>query len=105
MAAAEFQVGLGGATNARSLATLDHQHLRGMAIGARRLHAHQKGSAMIRLLLVGLFSYVTYRYARAFVRSVPDDFEPVGLLAPPKPATATDRSRMAKATARVRRAR
>ena len=56
---------------------------------------------MIRLLLVGLFGYVTYRYARAFIRSVPDDFEPVGLL-PPKPATATAPSKSAKADRRAR---
>ena len=51
---------------------------------------------MIRLLLVGLFGYVTYRYARAFVRSVPDDFEPVGLLPAPKPVTATARLKSSK---------
>jgi hypothetical protein len=58
-----------------------------MAAGACRLQAHQEDPAMIRLLLVGLFGYVTYRYARAFIRSVPDNFEPVGLLPPPKPVT------------------
>ena len=52
---------------------------------------------MIRLLLVGLFGYVTYRYARAFLRSVPDGFEPVGLLPPPQPVTATVRPKRAKA--------
>ena len=57
---------------------------------------------MIRLLLVGLFGYVTYRYARAFVRSVPDDFEPVGLLPPPKPATATVRPKNASPRRRTR---
>ena len=56
---------------------------------------------MIRLLLVGLFGFVTYRYARAFIRSVPGDFEPVGLLSPPKPASATARPKKAKAARRT----
>jgi hypothetical protein len=56
---------------------------------------------MIKLLLVGVFGYVAYRYARAFVRSVPGDFEPVGLLPPPpKAVTATARPKKAKAARR-----
>ena len=55
---------------------------------------------MIKLLLVGVFGYVAYRYARAFIRSVPDDFEPVGLLPPPKAVTATARPKKAKAARR-----
>jgi hypothetical protein len=39
---------------------------------------------MMRLLLVGLFGYAAYKLASAFVRSVPSDFEPVGLLPPPE---------------------
>ena len=51
---------------------------------------------MMRLLLVGFFGYATYRMARAFVRSVPDDFEPVGLLPPARPqATRRPRARTA----------
>jgi hypothetical protein len=38
---------------------------------------------MIRLLLAGLVGYAVYRAGRRFVRSVPVDFEPVGLLPPP----------------------
>jgi len=57
---------------------------------------------MIRLLLVGLFGYLTYRSARAFIRSVPDDFEPVGLLPPPKPAAATAHSKNASPRRRAR---
>jgi hypothetical protein len=61
---------------------------------------------MMRLLLVGLFGYATYRLARAFVRSVPDDFEPVGLLEPPKPEiAAAGQSRPRKTTVRRGRAR
>ena len=54
---------------------------------------------MMRLLLVALFGYATYRLARAFVRSVPDDFEPVGLLAPTS-VDAAAHSRPKKAAAR-----
>jgi len=52
---------------------------------------------MMRLLLVGLFGYVTYRYARAFVRSVPGDFEPVALLPPPQTEDPTARQKTASA--------
>lgn len=55
---------------------------------------------MMRLLLVALFGYATYRLTRAFVRSVPDDFEPVGLLAPPTSADAAAHSPPKKAAAR-----
>ena len=55
---------------------------------------------MMRLLLVGLFGYATYRLALAFVRSVPDDFEPIGLLPPPASVGAAAHSRPKKATAR-----
>jgi hypothetical protein len=60
---------------------------------------------MMRLLLVGLFGYAAYRFARAFVRSVPGDFEPVGLLPPPASVNAAAHSRPKGATARRRRAR
>ena len=60
---------------------------------------------MMRLLLVGLFGYATYRLARAFVRSVPGDFEPVGLLPPPASVDAAAHSRPRKTTARRGRAR
>jgi hypothetical protein len=40
---------------------------------------------MMRLLLLGLVGYAAYRVARNFVDSVPDDFEPVGLIPSPSP--------------------
>ena len=57
---------------------------------------------MIRLLLVGLFAYATYRVARGFVRSVPTDFEPVGLLPPPGSEVAAERPAANSATTRAR---
>ena len=60
---------------------------------------------MMRLVLVALFGYASYRLARAFVRSVPDDFEPIGLLAPPTGADAAAHSRPKKAAAGRGRAR
>lgn len=60
---------------------------------------------MMRLLLVGLFGYATYRVARGFVRSVPGDFEPVGLLPPPRTldVTARPKARSTPARGRVRK--
>jgi hypothetical protein len=58
---------------------------------------------MMRLLLVGLFGYATYRLARAFVRSVPGDFEPVGLLPPPETSDATTRAKARRTTSRGNR--
>jgi hypothetical protein len=55
---------------------------------------------MMRLLLVGLFGYATYRMARAFVASVPSDFEPVGLLPAPDPDNAAQRPKAKSARAR-----
>ena len=37
---------------------------------------------MIRILLAGLVGYALYRAGRRFIRSVPADFEPIGLLPP-----------------------
>ncbi|WP_187331185.1 MULTISPECIES: hypothetical protein [unclassified Mesorhizobium] len=34
---------------------------------------------MIRLLIVGLFAYVTYRFAKKVIDEVPDGFEPLPL--------------------------
>ena len=76
-----------------------------MAVGARRLPAHEEVAAMMRMLLVALFGYATYRLARAFVRSVPDDFEPIGLLPPPASANAAAHSRPKRAAAGRGRAR
>ena len=59
---------------------------------------------MMRLLLVGLFGLATYKLARAFVRSVPDDFEPIGL-PPPKAENPSLRPKAASSTARRSRAR
>lgn len=39
---------------------------------------------MLRLIIAGLLGYATYRVAREFVSSVPDNFEPVGVLPPPR---------------------
>jgi hypothetical protein len=39
---------------------------------------------MARLILLAALGYVGYRVAKRFIRSVPSDFEPVGLLPPPK---------------------
>ena len=57
---------------------------------------------MMRLLLVGLFGYATYRMARAFVRSVPSDFEPVGLLPPPSSRSSAQLPKAKSATTRAR---
>ena len=38
---------------------------------------------MLRLLLIGAAGYIAYTFAKTFVRSVPGDFEPVGLLSSP----------------------
>lgn len=58
---------------------------------------------MMRLLLLGLFGYATYRMARAFVSSVPSDFEPVGLLPPPDPDNGTARPKAKSAANRARK--
>ncbi|MET3520340.1 hypothetical protein [Mesorhizobium abyssinicae] len=34
---------------------------------------------MIRLLIVGLFAYATYRFAKKVIDEVPDGFEPLPL--------------------------
>jgi hypothetical protein len=46
---------------------------------------------MLRIIVIAALGYVGYRAAKRFVRSVPSDFEPVGLLPPPaKEETAVD---------------
>lgn len=34
---------------------------------------------MFRLAILGALGFIAYRIGREFVRSVPDDFEPVGV--------------------------
>lgn len=51
---------------------------------------------MMKLLLVALFGLATYKIARDFVRSVPGDFEPVGLLPPPNAEAPTVRAKAAR---------
>ena len=60
---------------------------------------------MMRLLLVALFGLATYKFARAFVRSVPGDFEPIGLLPAPETENPSLRPKAASSTARRSRAR
>lgn len=41
---------------------------------------------MIRLLIVGLFAYVTYRFTRKVIDDVPDDFDPLPMPGDERPA-------------------
>jgi hypothetical protein len=41
---------------------------------------------MIRLLIVGLFAYATYRFTRKVIDDVPDDFDPLPMPGDERPA-------------------
>jgi hypothetical protein len=45
---------------------------------------------MVRLIVIAALGYGAYRIAKQFIRSVPDDFEPVALIAPPSKEPVSD---------------